>query len=141
MNCPFGALAELSAGAILVVRPTGSVVYGNPASARLLGANPTGQSLLDWASESVRPHLCGFLGSLQYRDSAASTAFTACELRHADGRMIWVQIQGVNAGGVESVDGLILALFDISQYKHRETELLNAVSRDALTGLPNRGNR
>lgn len=136
------ALIEHGAWSMLVVDRAGRVVQASPAARRLLGADPTGRPLADLAEATAADTLSAYLSALAAREPGptpgAASAHAVVDLRHRDGRVLAVQLQGVNLLGVAPVHGLALTLFDISAFRERETALQDSLSRDPLTGLPNR---
>lgn len=132
------ALFALGASAVLIADAEGRIAVASPAASRLLGRELAGIHLTELATPHTAMPLAGYLTSLAASRSVHASAHTITEMRHADGRLLPVQIQGVNALGQAPVDGLILTLVDISSFRQREAELQASLSRDPLTGLPNR---
>jgi diguanylate cyclase (GGDEF)-like protein len=63
---------------------------------------------------------------------------TEMQVDHRNGTQVWLGARIVNLLHDPDVEGLIIALHDISGRKRAESELSHQAFHDALTGLPNR---
>lgn len=132
------ALGLHGACALLVVDTDGRICHGTPYAWRVLGGALIGEDLASLAAQGECEVISSYLAALSAAPPLTASTYLRCAVTHADGRMLWLQVQGVNALGVPPLDGLVLTLFDISHHVEREHELLQQSRRDVLTGLPNR---
>ncbi|MFC3126453.1 diguanylate cyclase [Pseudoroseomonas globiformis] len=137
----FRLLAERSSDVVVRLGLDGRRRYVSPASEALLGHAPTalmGGMALDEVEEADRAEVQDALARLL--SGEAEQMSLACRMRHADGRLIWVEaaIRATFAPVTGQPDGAVAVLRDITAHKAREAELATQAGTDGLTGLLNR---
>jgi diguanylate cyclase (GGDEF)-like protein len=128
-------LLRTARSAIVVCRPDRIVTFASPHAVRLFGCELLGQDIASLVAPSSADGLISYLVRLAGADSDVA-AF--CETRVVgDGERI-VEAVGVNRLSDGAVDGIVLAVSDVTEHHHRAASLERAATTDALTGLPNR---
>jgi diguanylate cyclase (GGDEF)-like protein/PAS domain S-box-containing protein len=134
-----GAFRHAPVG-VIVARPDGVVVAGNPAAGRLLGREAA--DLLDSVLfDVVHPDDVEEAHQQCARLLAGRTRVLRheCRFRLRDGRVIWVSVSVSRMPeGVDRVEHMVVHIDDISERKQREADLSHQALHDPLTGLANR---
>jgi diguanylate cyclase (GGDEF)-like protein/PAS domain S-box-containing protein len=125
---------------VIVARPDGAVVAGNPAAGQLLGSEPA--ALLDSVLfDVVHPDDVEEARQQCARLLAGRTNVLRheCRFRLRDGRIIWVSVSVSRIPeSVDHAEHVVIHVDDISERKQREADLSHQARHDPLTGLANR---
>jgi diguanylate cyclase (GGDEF)-like protein/PAS domain S-box-containing protein len=128
-------LLQTARSAIVVCRADRIVTFASPHAVQLFGCELLGQDIASLVSPSSADGLISYLARLAGADGDVA-AF--CETRVVgDGERI-VESVGVNRLSDGVVDGIVLAVSDVTEHHHRAAALERRATTDALTGLPNR---
>ncbi|WP_430791593.1 diguanylate cyclase [Actinoplanes sp. G11-F43] len=135
----FRALVHDSADGIALLDTTGRILYLSPAAEHL--SNATGQPSVGdqaraWLHREDQPTFDAWLRSLA-REAGGSHRI---ELRgrHADGTVVWLEINGRNLTANPAVGGIVANFRDVSMRRHQQEKEAYAARHDSLTGLKNR---
>ncbi|MBE2242631.1 MAG: diguanylate cyclase [Burkholderiaceae bacterium] len=131
------ALLNLVPAAIVVVGASGRVVFSNACAKRLFGTDPTGMVFDELVSSPMRDAFTGYRAALSAIEPPPTMYFEG-EFRHADGRGVWIECQGVNLTQHPRVKGLALSLVDASAHRQQVEKLARLSVTDPLTGLGDR---
>jgi len=125
---------------VIVARPDGVIVAGNPAAEKLLGREPA--DLLDSVLfDVVHPDDVEEAHQQYARLLAGRTRVLRheCRVRLRDGQVIWVSVSVSRVlEGRDRIEHVIIHIEDISERKQREADLSHQALHDPLTGLANR---
>ncbi len=122
---------------LLVLDGLGRVRYVNAAAARLLPVSVRGTALAELFPAEVVARAYAFLAELVDTPQGASVHLT-CPARHRDGHELVVELTGVNALEVPGIEGLVIAVTDVTAHHQAVGRMVERALADDLTGLPNR---
>ncbi len=131
------ALLNLTPAAIVVVGARGLVAFANAGAVRLFGSDPVGLVLDELVSPLARDAFAGYRAALSATEPPMTMFFDA-EFRHADGRGVWIECQGVNLTRHPRVKGMALSLVDATPHRQQLDELARLSVTDPVTGVGNR---
>jgi diguanylate cyclase (GGDEF)-like protein/PAS domain S-box-containing protein len=131
-------LAANSSDAVIVVDLEGRLLNESPSLAALVGfEGPTVG--IDWMLLLKPVDIDGLRALFALVTQTQAEVFdTEVQVQHAGGSEVWLSARIVNLVDDADVEGVIVALQDISDRKRAERELVHQAFHDVLTGLPNR---
>ena len=120
----FRALVEHSADAIWLLSESGAILYASPASQSVLGYSSeelTGSNAFDFFLPSDRA-----AARARLLESQPVVAF---RMRRKDGGIVWVDASGANRLAEPDIEGVIVALRDVSEARRADQALRDSESR------------
>jgi diguanylate cyclase (GGDEF)-like protein/PAS domain S-box-containing protein len=132
----FHALVQHASEAVIVLDADGAVTFATPSVVGLLGRADLGGRAL---SAFVAPEDAGRLDALVVaaRESRGATTGELA-LIHREGRLVHAEVRVADRLGDPDVNGVVLAVRDVSDRRRLERQLHRSARHDPLTGLPNR---
>ena len=132
----FHALVRHASEAVIVLDADGAVTFATPSVEGLLGRADLSGELL---SGFVAPEDAGRLESLivAARESGDPVAGELA-LVHREGRLVHAEMRVADRLSDPDVNGVVLAVRDVSERHRLQRQLRRSARRDPLTGLPNR---
>jgi diguanylate cyclase (GGDEF)-like protein/PAS domain S-box-containing protein len=132
----FHALVRHASEAVIVLDAEGAVTFATPSVEGLLGRAELGGEVL---SGFVAPEDAGRLDALVLAARERGDA-VAGELAfvHREGRLVHAEVRVADRLSDPDVDGVVVAVRDVSERRRLERQLRRSARRDPLTGLPNR---
>jgi len=132
----FHALVRHASEAVIVLDADGAVTFATPSVEGLLGRADLSGELL---SGLVAPEDAGRLEALivAARESGDAVAGELA-LVHREGRLVHAEMRVADRLADPDVNGVVLAVRDVSERRRLERQLRRSARRDPLTGLPNR---
>jgi diguanylate cyclase (GGDEF)-like protein/PAS domain S-box-containing protein len=132
----FHALVRHASEAVIVLDAGGAVTFATPSVEGLLGRAELGGHAL---SAFVAPEDAGRLEALVHaaRESGGAVAGEIA-LVHREGRLVHAEVRVADRLADPDVNGVVLAVRDVSERRRLERQLRRSARRDPLTGLPNR---
>ncbi len=135
----FRALIERSTDAILLMDPSGTILYAGPSIREVLGyslADFEGRPILAFLHPDDVRRVRRMLADLVKVPGSSLT--TECRVRHADGSWRWAEGVATNLLHEPAVGAIVGNYRDISERKRAEERIRHQATHDALTSLPNR---
>lgn len=135
----FRSMVQNASDIITVLDIDGDITYASPACMPVLGVTD-GEIVARRFLNLVHPEdrkdaLDLLMSSGRAEGTAVAGYFRVC---HADGNWRWLEAMATSLLGIESINGTVLSLRDVTEHKHLEEELGRLAFQDSLTGLPNR---
>jgi diguanylate cyclase (GGDEF)-like protein/PAS domain S-box-containing protein len=134
----FRLLFEQNPAGVIVETADGRILECNVALARMLGY-PSPEALRDQPASSIFTDPLDNLERRQRVAAGESVVNEETQLKHREGRVVWVLDNAVLVADPMTGRGQILrTVLEITERKQMEEGLERLAYRDALTGLPNR---
>jgi diguanylate cyclase (GGDEF)-like protein/PAS domain S-box-containing protein len=132
------ALVRNSFDVIVVLDEDSGVTYASPAASTVVGVDP--RELIGRTRFDVHPEDRGVVAALDGEAGAhPGEAFVAsARVRHADGHWVHLEVVERDLRHDPLIRGLVVHARDVSEAHAVRERLLNAATRDPLTGLCNR---
>ncbi len=126
----FRALIENSADGVLLLDRKGVVVYASPATQRVLGDSAQdilGMRVLDRSHPDDEKRLWEYWR--QVLESPGVPLSYQMQVRHKNGRWIWLEATGVNSLDEPAVQGVVVNFRDITERKNAEVHIQRQLHR------------
>ncbi len=124
------ALIEHSSDAIALVDEAGTILYANPATARMLGVCITqvvSSNVFQWVhDEDLHTFTANFAKRLQYPGTPVTNKF---RLKHSDGTWRHIESIGVNRLDDQGIRGIIINYRDVTESRKAQEALLDGEAR------------
>ncbi|GAB7190495.1 EAL domain-containing protein [Kineococcus sp. NUM-3379] len=131
------ALVENASDVVSVASAEGTITYVTPAVVRVLGRDVLGEDVL----ASVHPdhrEVAQAVFEQIVAGRPGESAEVELQVRHEDGRWLWVDVHGTNYLADPAVGGVVLNWRDVTEQRTLADRLRRDALHDPLTGLPNR---